>query len=217
VKPGLSRALALTVIGVCAFAPVWADEDQVQEQQAAPARKPLQDIPLGPFRLDLSGDLRLRDEYQDGFDVRGYRPDVRDNFLLSRIMLNLDLRLDPDRHVYLQFRDAHSFGSGLRREDFKRSNPLDDVTDIRQAYFEWRQVGGAPIDLIRRVRPGRPPVSLDWISAAGAGSGEVRLHGHRHPAVRALRRGPGRRFRPQRRSRTGQKPSVERVSGLGHF
>lgn len=145
-RTAVSRAIAVTVIGVCAFAPVWADDD-TEEQQAAPAQKPLHDIPLGPFRVDLSGDLRLRDEYQEGFDVRGYRSGVTDNFLLSRIMLNLDLRFDPDRHIYLQFRDAHSFGSGLRRDDFKRSNPLDDVMDIRQAYFEWRQVGGAPLDL----------------------------------------------------------------------
>jgi len=77
---------------------VWADDDS-EEQQAAPAQKPLHDIPLGPFRVDLSGDLRLRDEYQEGFDVRGYRSGVTDNFLLSRIMLNLDLRFDPDRHI----------------------------------------------------------------------------------------------------------------------
>lgn len=145
-KPVLLRVLTV-VVALGALAPVWAGDDSAEEPPPAREQKRLKNIPLGPFHLDFSGDLRLRDEYQTGFDVRGYRPGVTDNFLLSRIMLNLDLKLDTDRHVYLQFRDAHSFGSNLGREDFKGSNPLDDVFDIRQAYFEWRHIGGDSLDL----------------------------------------------------------------------
>jgi len=142
-------------MALCAFAAVYAGEDFPQERPASTPRKALKEIAVGPFRLDLTGDLRLRDEYEDGFDVRGYRTGASDNFLLSRVMVNFDLKLDANRHIYFQLRDAHAFGSNLGRADFKKSNPLEDVLDIRQAYLEWRRVGGSPVD----VKIGRQQIS----------------------------------------------------------
>jgi hypothetical protein len=151
----LWRFTALVLSALSVLAPILAEGGSAKAQQAAPERNKLRDIALGPFQLGISGELRLRDEYQSGFDVRGYRPGESDNYLLSRIMLGLDLKLDENRHAYLQFRDARAFGSSLGREDFKRSNPLEDIWDVRQGYFEWRRIGGSPLE----VKAGRQQIS----------------------------------------------------------
>jgi hypothetical protein len=132
-----------------------ADDDQPQLEQAANRKKRLKDIPVGPFYLDLGANIRLRAEYQSGFDVRRYEPDTTDRFLLTRIMLDLNLRFDSDRRLFVQFRDAHARGTRLSREDFSKSNPFEDPLDIRQLYFEWNKIGGSSLD----VRIGRQQIS----------------------------------------------------------
>ena len=123
------------------------DDTQSETKQIFPSKKRYQDISIGPFRLDLGANIRLRHEYQAGFDVRRYEPGMTDHFLLTRIMLDLNLRFDPDRRVFVQFRDAHALGTRLDRKDFSKSNPLEDLWDIRQAYFEWRRIAGGHFDL----------------------------------------------------------------------
>ena len=123
------------------------DDPQLGKELAAPTKKKYQDVPVGPFHLDLGANLRLRYEYQAGFDVRRYEPGTTDHFLLTRIMLDINLRFDPARRVFVQFRDAHALGTRLERKDFSKSNPMEDLWDIRQAYFEWKKIGGSHLDL----------------------------------------------------------------------
>ena len=132
-----------------------ADESQRAHKQDSHTAKRLQGIPAGPFLLDLGANIRLRAEYQSGFDVRRYEPDTRDGFLLTRIMFDLNLRFHPDRRLFVQFRDAHAPGARLERKDFSRSNPFEDLWDIRQLYFEWNMTGGGPLG----VRLGRQQIS----------------------------------------------------------
>jgi len=123
------------------------DDSQLGKEPAGPTKKKYQDVPIGPFRLDLGANLRLRYEYQAGFDVRRYEPGTTDQFLLTRIMFDINLRFDPARRVFVQFRDAHALGTRLERKDFSKSNPMEDLWDIRQAYFEWKKIGGSHLDL----------------------------------------------------------------------
>jgi hypothetical protein len=62
---------------------------------------------------------------------------ARDQFLLTRIMFDINLRLDADRRLFVQFRDAHAPGTRLDRDPIAQSNPMEDIWDVRQAYFEW--------------------------------------------------------------------------------
>jgi hypothetical protein len=62
-------------------------------------------------------------------------------------MVDFILRFDSDRRLFIQFRDAHAPGTRLEREDFSKSNPMEDLWDIRQAYFEWKTIGGSRLDL----------------------------------------------------------------------
>jgi hypothetical protein len=70
-------------------------------------------------------------------------------------MFDLNLRFDPTRRLFVQFRDAHTLGTRLRREDFSKSDPMEDIADIRQAFFEWKKIGGSHLDL----KVGRQPIS----------------------------------------------------------
>lgn len=110
---------------------------------------------LGEAVLQLSGEVRLRFEDDNGFDVKGYRPGTTDTFLLSRLMLDADLQLSPRHRVFLELRDARETGSRLGDDDFAGSNPFTDPLDIRQLYYQGDALGGS----ILGVRLGRQQIS----------------------------------------------------------
>lgn len=154
-KRRMSNLWALFLILSLTALRATAEESQSGKEPAAKATKKLRDMPLGPFRMDLGANIRLRGEYQSGFDVRRYEPGTRDRFLLTRIMLDLNLRFDGDRRLFVQFRDAHAPGTRLGRSDFTKSHPMTDTWDIRQFYLEWNKIGGTALG----VRIGRQQIS----------------------------------------------------------
>jgi len=115
----------------------------------------IKNLPCGPFRLDIGGNLRLRYEYQKALDVRGYSPDVKDGLLLTRIMLDFNLQINQQTRLLLQLRDARTAGSRLGRSDFLRNNPIEDGCDVRQAFIEWLHIGESPIG----IKAGRQQIS----------------------------------------------------------
>jgi hypothetical protein len=152
------RALILFLFSLLLSAPTFravAEDAQPRPEQDANTKKRFKEIPVGPFHLDLGANIRLRGEYQSGFDVRRYEPDTTDRFLLTRIMLDLNLRFDAKRRLFVQFRDAHAPGTRLERENFSKSNPFEDIWDIRQLYFDWNKIGGSPVGF----RIGRQQIS----------------------------------------------------------
>ena len=113
------------------------------------------DIAVGPLRVDLGAQLRLRYEYDDQLTIKSYAPGSRDSFLLERLMLNAAVRYRKDVRVVLQLRDAHAFGSSLRDADFPQSNPIHDPLDVRQAFVEWLHIGDTPLG----IKLGRQQIS----------------------------------------------------------
>jgi len=99
-------------------------------------RDALKDIPAGPFLLTLGGQLRLRFEYDDQFNVKQYAPKTTDKVLLERLMLTADLRWKKWLRVFLELRDAHAFLTRMGASDFPKANPYNDHLDIRQGYVE---------------------------------------------------------------------------------
>jgi hypothetical protein len=153
----LSLQVLMFYFGIPAFS-------QETKDSSAPKRK-YQDLSIGSFRLDLGANIRLRHEFQDGFDVRKYAPDTGDQFLLTRVMFDINLRFDSDRRLFIQFRDAHSLGTRLDRGDFTKSNPIEDILDVRQAYFEWKKSVSSNFDL----KVGRQQISYGDQRIFGAG------------------------------------------------
>jgi len=115
----------------------------------------LKNLPVGPFRLDLGGEVRLRFEDQSHFDVRSYRPGTRDRLLLTRLMLDFNLRVEEEARLFVQWRDAQAIDSQLHSGDFPKNNPIKDTMDVRQAFVEWPHVGGSPVG----VKAGRQQIS----------------------------------------------------------
>jgi hypothetical protein len=102
------------------------------------------ELGLGSYTLTWSGQLRVRVESDDNLDLRAYRPDFTDTFALSRLSLELDARAKGRPRFHLQLRDARALGSTLGDADFPASNPIHDPLDVREAFVEWRQIGGSP-------------------------------------------------------------------------
>jgi|GEM_PF-2712508 hypothetical protein len=53
----------------------------------------------------------MRYEYQEGFDVRGYNPAAKNGLVLTRIMLDFNLRIADRARAFLQLRDARAVWS----------------------------------------------------------------------------------------------------------
>jgi len=92
---------------------------------------------IGGASLTVSGTYRLRGELQDEFHVKNFGTGETEDFLLSRLRLETDVRFSPNARVHFQLQDARVFGSSFSDQDFASgNNPIHDPLDINQAYFE---------------------------------------------------------------------------------
>lgn len=122
-------------------------------------------------KVTLGGQVRLRAEYRDPV---GYANDAQlredDDFLLSRIRLNLTLSLYDDLDIFVQPQDSRTFGE----ESSLSSNEKN--LDLHQGYVEARNLGGVPITLKAgrqelQYGDGRLVSVLDWNNVARAWDG----------------------------------------------
>ena len=138
------------VVSVLLVLTVLAGPSPAAAQPAHPLR-----FTLGSADVEIGGQVRLRFEDDDAFDVRGYRPTTDDRFLLSRIMLDASVRVSSRHRFVVQLRDAREIGSQLMQRDFPRSNPFVDALDIRQLHYEGSGFAGSALG----VRLGRQQIS----------------------------------------------------------
>jgi hypothetical protein len=109
---------------------------------------------IGSAEIDLGGEYRLRGEDQNNFNIKTYAPEADDDFVLSRLRLNLNAALSSTFKTIFQFQDAHVFGSTFNDADFSLSNPYHDNLDIRQAYLNYE----SPYNL--RFKLGRQEIAF---------------------------------------------------------
>lgn len=105
----------------------------------------LRDIPIGPFKLDLGASLRLRGELQHNFNVKTYGNDSHDELLLERLRVEVGLHFLDGFRLFVQGQDAHELGCNLANDDFQTGSPYNNHFDLRQAFLEWRGIGGTPM------------------------------------------------------------------------
>jgi hypothetical protein len=88
--------------------------------------------------ISIGGTYRLRGEIQDEFNVRTYGTGAQDDFLLSRLRLEIDLKATKNLRIHTQIQDAEILGSSFSDKDFSGSNnPFHDPFDINQLYIEY--------------------------------------------------------------------------------
>jgi hypothetical protein len=140
-----SRTCTFALVTALAVGPTQALAANAPDTE--PAAGFGKDLRAGPLRVDLGAQLRLRYEYDDNLTIKSYAPGSTDGFLLERLMLDSEVRYGKSARIFVQLRDAHAFGSAFTDADFPQSNPIHDTLDIRQAFVQWRRIGGTPMGL----------------------------------------------------------------------
>jgi hypothetical protein len=128
----VAARLAAEVLLVCLAGPLLG-ATAGQKQDAKPAEPhgsdALKNLPVGPFHLDVGGSVRFRFEYQDDFNQQRYadnRPGFhRDDFLLQRTRLDLNLRLREGARFYVELQDARVYGTGVDYHLFRLDQRKD--------------------------------------------------------------------------------------------
>jgi hypothetical protein len=110
---------------------------------------PWKNLRIGQAYLSLGGTYRLRSEFQHKYNIQEYGTGENEEFLLSRLRLDLDLKFRNLR-TFVQFQDARIFGSSFDDSDFATSNPYHDDMDIRQAYIDYEPRNHLEIKLGRQ-------------------------------------------------------------------
>ncbi len=94
---------------------------------------------IGNTTLSLSGSYRVRGEVQDEFHVKTFGTGQTEDFLLSRLRFDTDLRFAPQLRLHFQLQDARIAGQSLSDQDFSAgNNPFHDPLDINQAFVEYQ-------------------------------------------------------------------------------
>lgn len=110
-----------------------------QTDQAAKIEKnlPWHNLKFGRTKIAISGTYRLRFELQDEFHVKTFSTGKTEDFLLSRLRVETDIRFSQQARTHLQLQDARIAGSSFSDADFRSgNNPFHDPLDINQAYLE---------------------------------------------------------------------------------
>lgn len=107
---------------------------------------------LGQTTLSLSGSYRLRGEFQDEFNIKDFGTGQVEDFLLSRLRLETDLRFSQRFRLHFQLQDARVSGSSFSDQDFASgNNPFHDPLDINQGYFEGQLIPSLKIKIGRQA------------------------------------------------------------------
>ncbi len=126
---------------------------------------PMKDIPAGPGRLDVGFGVRARYEWSDNFDVRRYGTETSDDLMLLRTRVSFDYKFTDRAHVFLELQDSRYWLSDLRRSLWEVNNPFYDEIDVRQAYAEWKHIGGTPFGF----KAGRQSIAYGDMHVFGPG------------------------------------------------
>jgi hypothetical protein len=132
--------VTIACLAFCAQAGVARDMNHAQPEKA--------------FVFSIGGTYRLRGEVQDGFNIRAYGTGRREDYLLSRLRLEIDWRWTSQFRLHVQLQGARTLGLSFSDEDFAGgNNPYNDAVDINQLYFEYR-----PSKMVG-LKMGRQPIS----------------------------------------------------------
>ncbi len=123
----------------------WA---QTAEEESKVWNDFMKGIEIGPGKLDIGGSLRMRFENLDGFTIKrygDYKDIDSDHFLLERLRLDFDYKVDEDFNIFVQFQDAHFWDSNLDiDDDFGPVCAYENPFDLKKAYVDWKHIGDSP-------------------------------------------------------------------------
>jgi len=101
--------------------------------------------------LIIGGNYRVRYEIIDNFNVNSYGTNKEESFLLSRLRLEIDLKLAKNFKIHTQIQDAEVINQPIKDEVFKgKNNPYHDPADINELYLEYWPISNLGIILGRQ-------------------------------------------------------------------
>ena len=133
-----------------------SDPSSLLIANADPAKKPVVSKPAqkGHKFFEYSGHVRTRWESKQNFDFIYNRPSVQagkadndDNFFLTRVRVNLDLRPNPFLQAHVTLQDSRLFGShqiSNNALDRRGRNIFQNKTDLHEAWLKLK-LGEAPM------------------------------------------------------------------------
>jgi len=112
-------------------------------------------IRLGTTTLYINGTYRIRGEVQDKFNVKTYGIGTKEDYVISRLRLHLDLRFQDVLQFFTEIQDAEVLGLSFKDSDFSpNNNPYHDPFDINKAYITLQPIKGI------ELRVGRQSISF---------------------------------------------------------
>lgn len=135
------------IVILCSPQLVCGDQEALTQKSSYPWKG----IRLGSCILDIGGTYRLRGEVQDEHNIKTYGTGTQEEYLLSRLRLDLDLQLPHAIRLHTQIQDAEAWGLSFSDEDFAPgNNPYHDPADINQAYVEYQPFKEATLKVGRQ-------------------------------------------------------------------
>lgn len=113
---------------------------------------PWHNLNIGSTKIKISGSFRLRGEIQDGYNIKTFGTGGQEDFLLSRLRLEMSVQFNKQARFHVQLQDAQVFGSSFSDQDFNSgNNPFHDPLDINQAYFEYQPLKAVKLTVGRQA------------------------------------------------------------------
>ena len=102
--------------------------------------------------VSIGGTYRLRGEVQDGYNVKTYGTGTKEDFLISRLRLEIDLHLSQKIHFFTEIQDAEVLGLSFRDRDFSgKNNPYHDPADINKVFIAYKPLEEIEIKVGRQA------------------------------------------------------------------
>lgn len=95
----------------------------------------------GKSELVISGTYRLRGEMQQNFNAKTYGNTGNEDFLLSRLRLDLEYRFANRLKLFTEIQDSRVAGSSFSDSDFQdKNNPFHDPFDINKLFVSYKPI-----------------------------------------------------------------------------
>lgn len=82
--------------------------------------------------FSFSGSYRLRGEVMNDYNIKSFATGKQDDFVISRLRADFDLRLSTKLKLHMQLQDSRAFGFSLPNSQLQGNNPVRDYLDINQ-------------------------------------------------------------------------------------
>ncbi|MBP6871454.1 MAG: alginate export family protein [Bacteroidales bacterium] len=106
----------------------------------------------GRSTFTISGNYRVRGEFQGNYNVKAYGTEDHELFLISRLRFDMEYRYADWLKLFAEIQDAREWGSSFSDNDFQdKNNPYHDPFDINKLYISLKPIDSLEVILGRQA------------------------------------------------------------------